>query len=88
MSKFFNYLNLSHVIADIKMSSSPGSVPKRTPMVKRFSRSLSADPDIPIPVLCVRKYHTNAYEYISEALRIEELGGKLRIYVFFISYVT
>ena len=46
------------------------------PPVKRFSRSLSADPDVPIPVLCVRRYHTNAYEYISEALKIEELGGK------------
>eukprot|EP00794_Sanderia_malayensis_P020211 gene20211-22187_t len=58
------------------MSSSPNS-PRKTSPSKRLSRSLSSDPDVPMPVLLVRKYHTNAYQLISEALKIEEVSDDI-----------
>ncbi|XP_065063353.1 spastin-like [Rhopilema esculentum] len=58
----------------IPMTSSPGTGPARRPPF-RLSRSLSADPDIPVHVLTVRHHHAAAYKHISEALKIDEEGG-------------
>ena len=58
------------------MTSSTGAGPGGRPSFRRMSRSLSADPDIPLVVLNVRRFHAEAYKYISEALKIDEEGGK------------
>ena len=64
----------------VLMTSSRSRSPVRLPF-KGFGRSYSADPNIPLPVY-LRRYHSEAYKHISEALTIDEEGGKSsRIYL-------
>lgn len=76
LSKSLNFKELSMPASIFPMTSSTGASPGGRPSFRRMSRSLSADPDIPLVVLNVRRFHAEAYKYISEALKIDEEGGK------------
>ena len=77
---FLPFQDLSMPASVIPMTSSPGTGPARRPPF-RLSRSLSADPDIPVHVLTVRHHHAAAYKHISEALKIDEEGGKISFHI-------
>ena len=61
----------------VPMTSSTSGSPVRPPAKGfcRLGRSFSDDPNIPLPVH-LRRYHSEAYKHISEALTIDEEGGK------------
>ena len=61
----------------LPMNSSTGGNPTSPPSFKGLCRSFSADPNIPLPVY-IRRYHSEAYKSISEALAIDEEDGRNR----------